>query len=261
MLVTKVVPRLLQACLAVIVVAGLAREWRLRELARPLVAGLHGAAPGEVAPLLAARVAERFAQVKHEGPIGVPWPGPLQTSGAPLLVGGACGDAAIAMGAVLDTLGIPFRILHVNVQDYGASHIMLEVLSQDGRWLLADPLDGTMMHHPVTGRIATLEELRSLRPEDAALVDPRYRAGRDWSLFALNMRTNWTGLGPVGAAARLVLPRSTLEGFSLRAALIEPGYEVAALAAMLLCASALRRRRRETGEAGEPLGTSAQAAK
>jgi len=164
------------------------------------------------------------------------------------------------MGAVLDTLGIPFRILHVNVQDYGASHIMLEVLSQDGRWLLVDPLDGAMMHHPVTGQAVTLDELRALGPADAAQLDPRYRAGRDWSLFGQNMRTNWTGLGPVGAVARLVLPRSTLEGFSLRAALIEPGFEVATLAAMLLCASALRRRRRETGETVETLGTSAQAA-
>jgi len=220
------------AVLALVAAGGVAREMRARALLQPVLLELPTRSRVEIYQALAKRVAETVVDINEHGPRGYSWPWVMRSSAAALVVGGACGDAALAMGGALDQLDLQFRILLVNVQGWGATHVMIEARDEDGSWLLVDPLGGFLLRHPVTGSPLTLAGARALPSEVASQLPERFRPGHEWTLFARNERTIWENYGPPGRALESALPSGVRETLSLRALLIEPGYEVALLCAV-----------------------------
>ena len=230
------------ALLALVASGGVTREVRARFLLQAVLEGVAEDKRTLTYQVLAGRVSETVLDINAHGPRGSSWPWVMRSSAAALIHGGACGDAALAMGGALDQLNLPFRILMVNVQGWGATHVMVEAQDEGGRWLLVDPLGGFLVRHPTTGAPLTLDETRSLPQELAAQLPERLRPGREWTLFARNERTIWNNFGPVGRAIEAMLPADVRETFCLRAFLIEPGYEVASLCALIAVAMLLARR-------------------
>jgi len=226
-----IVDSVLIASLAAIAVFGFAREWRAEFVTRPLTVNLGD--PGEMQTV---RVTlDRFSKMfsrPHEHQL-LDLHGVLNTPADFLLTGGSCGNAALAMGMVFDQIDQPFRIIHINVSPlWGASHVMVEALTSDGKWLLLDPALGLWFPHPSTGLPMSLEEIRAFKPDDLAFIPATLRG--PWSLWGPHRRTNWESIPIVGTVLVAVLPASVTEGFSLRAAVIEPGGGLSALALSLL---------------------------
>lgn len=245
----------LSAVLGALVVIGVASEIVAARTTRPFrsEAGFRG----RVVDLVAATrgVGRRFEEIRTGGypRRRITW---LARSASRLEAGGICGDAAVALGAVFDQAGQPFRILQLNVGPTGAAHVVVEARAADGRWILLDPLMSRAIADRRSGQPLTLEEARRLAGEDRAALDPEYVDGA-FSLLAPSRRTNWSRLGPLRAVLEPFGGRRRFEETSLRALLIEPGGEIATLAGLgLVVLAALRMSSRSRGlpPAGGPRG-------
>lgn len=230
--------------MAVLVVLGVASEARSARTTHAFRRALE--VPRELRALVAvtAEVGRRFEEIR-EGRFPsrpVAW---LGRSASRLESGGVCGDAAVALGAVFDQAGQPFRILQLNVGPTGAAHVVVEAVDSDGRWILLDPLMSRAISDRRTGRPLTLDEARGLGAEAQVALPPEYVDGA-FSLFAPFRRTNWSRLGPLARPLEWLVGRPRFDEISLRAILIEPGGEMAMLAGIGLAALAFEvaRRRR-----------------
>jgi len=207
----------LRILLVLTALLGLAREWKAHTVTQDIRAGLTGPVDGTMLEQINARVGRHFVEGsgvarQHSRPLI------LRTAADRLWEGGGqCGDAVLAMAAVLDVMDVPFRILQLDVRANGANHVLLEAKSDDGKWLLFDPLRQTAFRHPQSAALLTLEEARALPLHQRLVMDPLYVTR--WPLTAPVRRTSWA---PV---------ESTWRG---RAWMLEPGFEVAALSLGLL---------------------------
>lgn len=234
---------LLATLFAILVAVGLCREFRVQQLTEPFVHRLDHDRSESALMDVAKAVSERFRTANAAGGVGRRWPFPFGTAADYLLTGGSCGQASLALGAIFDRAQQPFRIVQINVKEWGASHVMVESCAPDGRWILLAPLTGFRFIHPETGGAMTLEEVRALPGEKRAWIPPVYQ-GR-WSLWGPVRRTNWGPLDGLREVASSVVGEDTVAAFSLRALFLEPGLLMAGIGAaglvwLLLCSLAAR---------------------
>ncbi len=219
----------------------------MRELTQPMVEGLPSGSHEETVRIAGRRVYERIKAIAEQDAAGLPRQPPsapwARTAAEGLVTGGSCGVAVRALGATLDALDVPFRIIHLNVADYGASHIALEARMEDGRWMLMDPLMGFNFDDP-TGRFLSLDELRQLPLERRTWLPSAYREGQLWSLYGPFERGSWAPLRTFLVWADSPTLWNWMEALHPKSRLIEPGAEVATASLFLvglLVLSALRR--------------------
>src|SRR5262245_43914888 len=210
--------RLYWSLMAVLLFAGgigAARVHRASVLAAPINEGISSEIRIANALELTRRVSARFHDIEEHGPVGEVSSWLLRSDADYLLVGGDCGRAAAALGAVFVARGRPFRLLQANLQSNGARHILFETPDDDGRWVLLDPLYGHGFSKPGESRLLGMDEIRALPREERGWLEDQYRSG-DLSLFTPYRRTNWARLGPIAAVLRVVEGDAWMQETSLR---------------------------------------------
>jgi hypothetical protein len=207
--------RVVSAGLVVAAALGGARLLRAAVLSAPINEGISSEVRLDNALELTRRVAARFHHIEEYGPIGDVAPWPLRSDADDLLIGGDCGHAAAALGAVFVSRGRPFRILQANVGPRGAGHIMFETPDDTGRWVLLDPIRGVGFQRPGDRHFLGIDEIRALPPQERGWLAEEYRTG-SLSLFAPYRRTNWARLGLLASAVRAVEGERWMNETSLR---------------------------------------------
>ncbi len=211
--------RVLTGALLAAVLLGAARQHHASIVEEPFNQGISEGHRIADALMISRRVADRFRDIEAHGPAGEPSSWLLRSNADRLLTGGDCGDAALALGALFVSRGLPFRIVQVNVGEMGANHIMVEARDDDGRWVLIDAIEGRAFSRPGDSRLLGIDDIRALPPGDRDWLPEIYRDG-DYSLFGPYRRTNWSRLGPLAAAVRAVAGDAWMQETSVRAVLL-----------------------------------------